>query len=203
LTNIDNINALEDKLNGIVNDETLLKVKSMKLFSSLNSEKPTPIFLSLARTSNSSASLKSITEVNGIHINQDSERTDKIVEYYENMYRNTDLASEDYSNCIDRFLGPDVAGHPIVTNSKLTESERLSLDSPLTIAELDDSLDKCNVRSAPGIDGFSNAFIKASGSFFVYLYSITPYVVIIRADLLLTSNLRPLNLYRKKGINLT
>jgi hypothetical protein len=166
LENIDTINALEEGLNGIVNGETLLKVKSMKLFSSLNSEKPTPIFLSLARTSNSNASLKSISEVNGNHILHDAERTDRIVEYYENMYRNTDLVGEDFSNCIENFLGPEVASHPIVTNSKLTESEKLSLDSPLSIAELDDSLDKCNVRSAPGIDGLSNAFIKAYWQFF-------------------------------------
>jgi hypothetical protein len=42
--NQDEIAALEHELNSIVNSEVLLKVRSMKLFSCLNSEKPTPIF---------------------------------------------------------------------------------------------------------------------------------------------------------------
>jgi hypothetical protein len=48
----------------------------------------------------------------------------------------------------------------VVANSKLTQDERSTLDSPFTIDELDKSMDKCNIRSAPGIDGLSNAFIK-------------------------------------------
>jgi hypothetical protein len=43
--NQDEIAALENELNSIVNAEVLIKVKSMKLFSCINSEKPTPIFL--------------------------------------------------------------------------------------------------------------------------------------------------------------
>jgi hypothetical protein len=54
------IDSLETRLNGILDAETLLKVRSMKLFSCLNSEKPAPIFLSLARSSSKGNNLSHI-----------------------------------------------------------------------------------------------------------------------------------------------
>jgi hypothetical protein len=48
----------------------------------------------------------------------------------------------------------------VVTNSKLTVQEKDELDRPLTIDELDISLDKCNLKSACGTDGYSNKLIK-------------------------------------------
>jgi hypothetical protein len=55
--------------------------------------------------------------------------------------------------------------HPIVQNSKLTVTERDELDRPLSIDELDKSIDKANMKSAPGIDGMSNIFIKEFWSY--------------------------------------
>ncbi len=49
---------------------------------------------------------------------------------------------------------------PIVQNSKLTNEERAELDTPLTINELDRSMEKANMKSAPGIDGLSNLFLR-------------------------------------------
>ncbi len=48
IANQDSIANLERELNSVINVEVLLKVKCMKLFSCLNSEKHTPIFISLA-----------------------------------------------------------------------------------------------------------------------------------------------------------
>jgi hypothetical protein len=42
----------EKRLSEILDGETLAKVKSMKIFDCLSSEKPTPMFLSLAKVSN-------------------------------------------------------------------------------------------------------------------------------------------------------
>ncbi len=42
----------------------------------------------------------------------------------------------------------------------LTEAERNSLDLPLTIEEIDKSMEKANLKSAPGMDGVSNKFFK-------------------------------------------
>jgi Reverse transcriptase (RNA-dependent DNA polymerase) len=43
---------------------------------------------------------------------------------------------------------------------KLSEEERNRLDLPLTIEELDMSMQQSNMNSAPGVDGVSNKFIK-------------------------------------------
>ncbi len=83
-----------------------------------------------------------------------------------NIYRIPTSDRKDYTNCIEQFLGMDILNHPIVANSKLTLDEKVRLDSPLTIEELDSSMEKCNVRSAPGIDGMSNVFIKKYWQYF-------------------------------------
>ena len=56
-------------------------------------------------------------------------------------------------------MGP-VNEHPIVTGSKLNEAEKDSMETPLTIEELDQSINQAKLKSAPGGDGFSNYFIK-------------------------------------------
>jgi hypothetical protein len=58
------IAIFEQELKSIINAKVLIKVKSMKLFSCLNSEKPTPIFLSLARASNTFSKLDNILDDN-------------------------------------------------------------------------------------------------------------------------------------------
>jgi hypothetical protein len=57
------------------------------------------------------------------------------------------------------FLGPDIINHPIVSDSKLSKHEKLELDRPLSIAELDTALQQANIRSAPGLDGLNMNFI--------------------------------------------
>jgi hypothetical protein len=88
------------------------------------------------------------------------------VSYYENIYRKPLSDLTDYSDSITHFLGHEIVTNPIISSSMLTDEERISLDQPLTINELDLSMEKCNMRSAPGIDGFSNAFIKKYWHFF-------------------------------------
>jgi hypothetical protein len=55
-----------------------------------------------------------------------------------------------------------------VLGSKLTEFERREFDSPLEIHELDAALKKANLRSAPGIDGYSYRFISKLWTLFRY-----------------------------------
>jgi hypothetical protein len=144
---------------------SLLKVKAMKLFSCLNSERPTALFLSLARSSNKGSNLSAIRKRDGSPYLTEEEKVEGIVSYYEEIYRKPTTDPSCYSGCIEKFLGPEILSSPIVANSKLTNAENLSLDNPLTIEELDNSLNKCNVRSAPGIDSLSNAFIKKYWNF--------------------------------------
>ncbi len=53
-----------------------------------------------------------------------------------------------------------------VRNAKLSEAEKIELDSPLTIEELTKSINKSNMKSAPGSNGISNKFIKRYWEFF-------------------------------------
>ncbi len=55
----------------------------------------------------------------------------------------------DYTDCINLFLGGHILDHQLVKNSKLMENEKSALDRPLLIEELDESVNKCNIRSAP------------------------------------------------------
>ncbi len=48
----------------------------------------------------------------------------------------------------------------MVINAKLNEDERNILDQPLSLAELDKSINEANMKSAPGPDGITNPFIK-------------------------------------------
>jgi hypothetical protein len=68
--------------------------------------------------------------------------------------------SVNYENCIENFLGDGILNNPIVSGSKLTENERNSLETPLTIYELDNSIKISNKKSAPGVDGFSNKMLE-------------------------------------------
>jgi hypothetical protein len=61
---------------------------------------------------------------------------------------------------IEDFLGEDICRHKLVQDSKLTGAERESLEADLTLEELEKALCESIMRSAPGIDGFSNKFIK-------------------------------------------
>jgi hypothetical protein len=158
--NFDEIISAEAKLNSILDSELIAKVKTMKLFNCLNSEKPTPIFLNLARTSNSGKSLSVINKPDGSNYVNDADRNEGIVSFYEDIYRKPSDEPSDLVNCIEKFLGTSIVEHPVVNNSKLSLDENISLERPLTVDELDLSVEKCNLRSAPGIDGVNNYFIK-------------------------------------------
>ncbi len=129
--NLAEITELETRLNSILDTETLLKVRSMKLFSCLNSEKPTPIFLSLARSSSRENNLSHINKQNGIPFSNNVSKTEQIVSYFENIYCIPLSDMSCYDNCIERFLGDDILNHPITISSKLTLDERNLLDAPL------------------------------------------------------------------------
>jgi hypothetical protein len=54
----------------------------------------------------------------------------------------------------------EVEQNQVVINAKLNEDERNILDQPLSLAELDKSINEANMKSAPGPDGITNPFIK-------------------------------------------
>ena len=176
--NANEIYALENVLNELVHKNIQAKVKSMKIFECLNAEKPTPMFLNLAKKTKSNQKLENIKKPDGTVFSTNSERNDYIVNYYSELYKKPIGERHDYGNCIEDFLGEDICRNRIVTNSKLTDDEKNSLDLPLTIDEIDKSMDKANLRSAPGMDGISNVLLKKYWNYFrvgIHKYALRCY----------------------------
>jgi len=164
--NANEIFTLESRLNELVQKNVQSKVKSMKIFECLNAEKPTPMFLNLAKKTNSNQKLENIKKPDGTAFSSSKDRENYIVEYYSELYRKPLGERNDYTGCIEQFLGPEICGNRLVTNSKLTEAEKTLLDLPLSIEEIDKSMDKANMRSAPGMDGISNKLLKRYWTYF-------------------------------------
>ena len=67
----------------------------------------------------------------------DAERRTHITNFYCDLYKvQPPIPDQIQSKSIEEFLG-DVANHPEVVASKISDEEKLILDRPLSIAELD------------------------------------------------------------------
>ena len=168
LVNAAQISDLQSELNAILEKEIKEKISSIKLFEGLNSEKPRPIFLSLAKKTSKTDSLARITNSNGDTFNSPGERGEFITSFYENLYKIPADSVPCSDTVISDFLGPEILNSNLVKNSKLTRNESTALELPLSIHELDKSLDKANIRSAAGEDGFSNVLIRKCWQFLRY-----------------------------------
>jgi hypothetical protein len=95
-----------------------------------------------------------------------SEEMKKFVrEYYLKLYKKDENEPEDLTNCIYDFLGNDICNNPITLSRKIPDELKAELDRPITIDELDKSIAQAN-KSACGMDGLSNCFIKKILAFF-------------------------------------
>jgi hypothetical protein len=94
-----------------------------------------------------------------------AERNDFIYEYYKNLYVQDPNEDDDISGCIERFLGPDILNSNLVANSKISETEKNSLEQEISLAELDKSVNEAKLNSVGGMDGIGNQFLK---KFWVY-----------------------------------
>ena len=159
LVNSDAISALQEELNRFVELEIREKIVNIKLFEGLHSEKPSPIFLALAKNQNA-GNLSLMKDESGSDFNSLAEQGEYIASYYENLYRAPPQENLDNNRLVEDFLGKEICSLQIVVNSKITAGESLQLEAPLSLAELDKSINHCNIRSAAGLDGFSNRVIK-------------------------------------------
>jgi hypothetical protein len=115
-----------------------------------------PLLVSLGKKTGNQDSLDIIKGNDGAAFSSDTERSEYIRKYYEDLYR----LDNTVGGTIEDFLGPAICNHPTVTGSKLSVAESTELDLPLGIGELDTALENANLRSAPGIDGYSYRFIS-------------------------------------------
>ena len=121
LINADEISDAQRELE-LVNFEVSEKIKSMKLFEGLNSEKLSSLFLSLAKSKNL-AKLSHIKDDNGHDFHSETERGDYIANFYELLYKKKPDEPENFDNIIENFLGEDILNSRIIVqNSKIITS---------------------------------------------------------------------------------
>ena len=132
----------------------------MKLFENLSTEKPTSLFLSLAKNKTSGTGLGKIKNDNDSPFDNDEMRNNYITNFYENLYKKDPAEPQNFDNIIEEFLGPEILNSNVVSASKLTEQEVNSMELPISLAELDLSLKEGNAKSAPGMDGMGMPVIK-------------------------------------------
>ena len=145
----------EHKLALLRDGEVRDKLMDLKIFEILNAERASPHFLNIAKKTADDASLDSIRNSQGEAMSKE-ELNFYLTNFYQSLYR-SDPAVEGE---IEDFLGEDILQHPMVRGSMLTEQETFNLDRNLEINELDKALEEANMKSAPGVDGFSYRFIK-------------------------------------------
>jgi hypothetical protein len=158
--NYQDIAAAEKLLQRISEDEIEAALYNHPVFEHINGEKMSPRFLRLAKGRERTESLFNIVDERGELYRTNALCKEAVTNYFQDIYTVPVTALNDYAGLIEGFLGPDICNNEIVLGCKLTEGEANILDLDLSIAELDVAAGTGKARSAPGIDGFNNFFIK-------------------------------------------
>jgi hypothetical protein len=158
--NLERISDLENKIAGIIEREVADKVSNFIKDDIINFEKMTPRFLDIARAKRTD-SLCLIKDNEGKDFSDPEERGKFITDFYVKLYSvPEELKNVNFDGCVEKFLGEEICNNPIVTGMKICEDDKQRLDEPITLDELDKALQDSNFKSAPGIDGINNKFIK-------------------------------------------
>jgi len=135
------------------------EIENLSSFEYLNDEKITPYYVSLAKCNKATATTDSICNDDGYPFTVAAERNEYVRNFYANLYKIPQGQEPAAEGCIEEFLGPEICNSAIVRDSKIPLNKRNELEQPITIEELDISAAQGN-RSAAGMDGLSNCFIK-------------------------------------------
>jgi hypothetical protein len=121
---------LEREYSSILEKKLVSKVSGMKIFENLNSEKPTPAFLTLAKNK-TEGKLSLIRDCNNLEFASEIEINTHIFDEYAKIY-NPDPSPPLRDDIIHQFLGPEICNSDLVRNSKLKQDEKDWLDRPLS-----------------------------------------------------------------------
>jgi hypothetical protein len=103
--------------------------------------------------------MEDICDSDGRPFNTAADRKKYIVNFYANLYKKAEDEPENLQGCIEQFLGAEICNSKIVRESKIPRNLSRELDLPISLNELDESVKQGN-KSAAGMDGLSNCFIK-------------------------------------------
>lgn len=162
------IYELEDRINDFYDHRNLIECEKDKNWCLFNLEKPTRNYCNLTKGSNKLSSLDSIKDTSDpdskkIFKSKDDRNT-YIKEYFENIY----MSNGPRTSSINQFLGDDIVNSQYVKDKILTDLEKDSIEGPISVQELTESLSRANLGSAPGCDGWSYKAIHFLWSIFKY-----------------------------------
>jgi hypothetical protein len=142
------IHVAERLLNTLIENDLRQELMQNKKFEVLNDEKMTAHFSSMAKVSKQDCAISEICNDLEHEFPTTDLRSSYIKNYFGEVYKKPEgdpLLPDSISN----FLG-GTANNNVVQNSKLTEDERSELDMPITLLELEQSINSANMKSAPG-----------------------------------------------------
>jgi hypothetical protein len=117
--NFDELTELELFLNKAVDGELRHELSKLSGFEAVNSEKITPYFLGLAKSSKSEAKMSDIKNDNGNPFANNNEMKDFVRAYYANLYKKDANEPANFDNCIENFLGEEICNNPITESRKI------------------------------------------------------------------------------------
>jgi hypothetical protein len=159
VTNEVEISTLEKKLDEIVDNQLRNRLEATQNFEILQNEKITPFFLNLAKGNKADASLTDLLDDDGNPFRTDTDFKEHIRQFYQNIYKKPNIDNFIQADCITNFLGEEICNSNLVKDSIIPEQTRQEFEEMLSIQELDESAAQGN-RSAAGMDGINNCFIK-------------------------------------------
>ena len=116
-------------------------------------EKSTKFFLALEKYRSQSNTIKKLEDPHGRKITNEKAIVDEIGKHFEKIYNATNITYEHASETIDNFFND-------LSLPGLDESDRQSLDAPLTQGEFATALKSMNSGSVPGSDGIPAEWYK-------------------------------------------
>ncbi len=122
--------------------------------------------MSLAKNMTKSETPTLIKDDNGSTFENLRDLGEYVEQYYRSIYsKNRNVIETIGIEQIKTFLGEDIVNRDEVKIAKLNEEEKTDLDKNLTLEELEQSISKANLKSAPGSNGLSNRFIRSFWEF--------------------------------------
>jgi len=182
----DNLLSAESALQNLRDQKINAALSEYSIYEHLKHEKMTPAFLKLSKIGTGNTDTEIIVDDNGQPFANNADRNNYIVEYYARLYAaaapepaarpalpedQLEAAQREQvpvpgepvavnTDRINNFLGEQVLNSPQVQNAKLTQLESESLETEITLHELDEAISECKNSTAPGEDGISYRFLK-------------------------------------------
>jgi len=151
---------LESKILDFDDDLNLRNCKRTKLWHSMNFERPTKAFCTLAKATKCNDSLKQLKKTdfqgNSVDYETDDERNADIECFFKDIYGKI----PDKSLTLEQFLTPDILNSDYVQSKKLSNLDSARDNVPISHHELTEALEETKLGSSPGLDGYTYVVLK-------------------------------------------